>query len=93
MKKEMNLPGSSAMMKPFFKVSGVERAGWESGGKPMPYVSVRVVGKLSKEQKKKISGDIAESLFKHAQKAKDHTYVVFDEVAGENWAKGDQLFG
>jgi 4-oxalocrotonate tautomerase len=59
----------------------------------MPYVNVKVVGKLSKEQKKNISKEISESLLKHAGKPKDHTYIVFDEVAGENWAKGEQLFG
>lgn len=59
----------------------------------MPYVEVRVVGKLTKEQKQSISKDISESLLKHAKKPKDHTYIVFDEVAGENWAKGEQLFG
>ncbi|OGW76342.1 MAG: 4-oxalocrotonate tautomerase [Omnitrophica bacterium RIFCSPHIGHO2_02_FULL_49_9] len=59
----------------------------------MPYVNVKVVGKLTKEQKRKISKDISESLLTHAQKPKDHTYIVFEEVAGENWAKGDQLFG
>lgn len=58
----------------------------------MPYVNVKTVGKLSKEQKKKIAADISESLLKHAGKPKDHTYIVFDEVNGENWAKGDQLF-
>ena len=59
----------------------------------MPYVNVKVVGKLSKEQKRNIASDISNSLLKHASKPKDHTYVVFDEVVGENWAKGDQLFG
>jgi 4-oxalocrotonate tautomerase len=59
----------------------------------MPYVNVKVVGQLSKDQKQKISNDISASLLKHAGKAKDHTYIVYDEVAGENWAKGDQLFG
>ena len=59
----------------------------------MPYVSVRVVGKLSKEQKQKIARDISDSLLKHAGKAKDHTYIVYDEVAGENWSQGDKLFG
>ena len=59
----------------------------------MPYVNVKVVGKLSKDQKARISADISESLLKHAGKQKDHTYIVFDEVAGENWAKGDKLFG
>ncbi len=59
----------------------------------MPYVEVKVVGKLSKQQKLDISKDISESLLKHANKPKDHTYIVFDEVAGENWAKGETLFG
>ena len=59
----------------------------------MPYVNVKVVGKLSKEKKQNIAQDISTSLLKHAGKAKDHTYVVFDEVVGENWAKGDTLFG
>ncbi len=58
----------------------------------MPYVNVKVVGKLNKAQKEKISKDISESLLKHAGKAKDHTYIVFDEVSGENWAQGDRLF-
>ena len=59
----------------------------------MPYVEVKVVGKLSKTQKQSISKDISESLLKHANKPKDHTYIVFSEVAGENWAKGESLFG
>ena len=59
----------------------------------MPYVNVKVVGKLSKEQKQNIASDISNSLLKHAGKAKDHTYIVFDEVNGESWAKGDKLFG
>jgi len=59
----------------------------------MPYVNVKVVGKLSKKQKKNIAADISNSLLSHARKAKNQTYIVFDEVAGESWAKGDQLFG
>ena len=59
----------------------------------MPYVEVKVVGKLSKAQKQNIAKDVSDSLLKHAGKPKDHTYIVFDEVAGENWAKGDNLFG
>lgn len=59
----------------------------------MPYVEVKVVGKLSKAQKQSIAKDISDSLLKHASKPKDHTYIVFDEVNGENWAKGENLFG
>ena len=59
----------------------------------MPYVNVKVVGKLTKEQKQKISRDISESLERNANKPKENTYIVFDEVSGENWAKGDTLLG
>jgi 4-oxalocrotonate tautomerase len=59
----------------------------------MPYVNVKVVGKLTKDQKRKIARDISDSLQVNAGKAKEHTYVVFDEVPGENWAKGETLFG
>ncbi len=59
----------------------------------MPYVSVRVAGKLSRQQKSQIAKEISETLEKVASKTKDSTYVVFDEVERENWAKGDQLLG
>ncbi len=59
----------------------------------MPYVNVRVAGKLSKEQKTAIAKSFAETLEKVAGKPKDSTYLVFDEVDRENWAKGDKLLG
>jgi 4-oxalocrotonate tautomerase len=59
----------------------------------MPYVSVRVAGKLTREQKTQIAKEFAETLKKVAQKPLDATYTVFDEVDRENWAKGDQLLG
>lgn len=59
----------------------------------MPYVSVRVAGKLTRAQKEIIAGEISQALEKHAAKPKDSTYVVFDEVDRENWAKGDKLLG
>ena len=59
----------------------------------MPYINVKLVGKLSKEQKQKIADQMTETLLKVANKPKEHTYVVFDEVAGENWAVGDRLLG
>lgn len=57
----------------------------------MPYVDVKLVGKLTKEQKKSIADGISETLLKVANKPKEHTYVVFDEVDAENWAIGDRL--
>ncbi len=59
----------------------------------MPYVSLRVAGKLTREQKKAIAKEFSETLLKIAGKPKDSTYLVFDEVERENWAKGDELLG
>ncbi|MDP8264301.1 MAG: 4-oxalocrotonate tautomerase family protein [Candidatus Aceula lacicola] len=59
----------------------------------MPYINVKLVGKITKEQKQKIAAEFTETLEKVANKPKDHTYVVFDEVNGENWAVGDKLLG
>lgn len=58
----------------------------------MPYVNVKLVGKLTKEQKEEIAKQFSETLFTVAKKSKDHTYIVFDEVSGENWAVGDKFF-
>ncbi|MDD3375515.1 MAG: 4-oxalocrotonate tautomerase family protein [Candidatus Omnitrophica bacterium] len=59
----------------------------------MPYVNVKLVGTITKEQKQEIAAQFTETLEKVANKPKDHTYVVFDEVKGENWAVGDKLLG
>ncbi len=59
----------------------------------MPYINVKVVGKLSREQKEKIAACFTQTLEDVANKPKEHTYIVFDEVSAENWAKGDKLIG
>lgn len=59
----------------------------------MPFVNLKVVGKLTKEQKQQIVSEFSETLFKIAQKPKASTYIVIDEVDGENWSQGDRLFG
>ena len=59
----------------------------------MPYVSLRVAGKLTREQKTAIAREFAETLEKIAGKPKNSTYLVFDEVERENWAKGEKLLG
>jgi len=59
----------------------------------MPYISVRLVGKLSVEQKEAIAREFSETLLKVAGKAKDKTNIVFDEVDALNWAEGDHLLG
>ena len=59
----------------------------------MPYISLRVAGKLTREQKTAIAKEFAQTLQKVAGKPLDSTYLVFDEVERENWAKGDKLLG
>ncbi len=59
----------------------------------MPYISLRVAGPLTREQKTAIAREFCETLEKIAGKPKNSTYLVFDEVARENWAVGEKLLG
>ncbi|WP_029149183.1 4-oxalocrotonate tautomerase family protein [Methylophilus sp. 5] len=59
----------------------------------MPYVNVKLAGSVTKEQKKQIAKEITETLQKHAHKPANYTYVVFEEVAYEDWAIGGELLG
>ncbi len=59
----------------------------------MPYINLKLVGKLNQAQKQKIAQEFSDTLFKIAGKPKDSLYLVIDEVDGENWAKGDKFFG
>ncbi len=57
----------------------------------MPYVNVKVAGKLTKEQKKKIVEEITKVLEKFANKPPSSTYVVIEEISRDNWGKGGKL--
>ena len=59
----------------------------------MPYINLKLVGKLNQDQKEKIAKEFSDTLLKVAGKPKDSLYLVIDEVAGENWAKGEKFFG
>ena len=59
----------------------------------MPYINLKLVGKLSKDQKEKIAKEFSDTLLKVAGKPKDALYLVIDEVSGENWAQGEKFFG
>jgi 4-oxalocrotonate tautomerase len=59
----------------------------------MPYINVRLVGKLTVDQKEAIAKEFSETLLKVAGKPKDKTNIVFDEVDALNWAEGDRLIG
>jgi len=57
----------------------------------MPFINLKLVGKLTKKQKEQIAKEFSETLLKVANKPKEHTYMVIDEVAHENWAVGDKF--
>ncbi len=59
----------------------------------MPYINLKLVGKLSRDQKTVIAKEFSETLERVAGKPKNATYLVIDEVARENWAQGDKLIG
>jgi 4-oxalocrotonate tautomerase len=57
----------------------------------MPYVSIRVAGPLSKEQKQKISKGVTEVISKEANKPPESILIFIDETPRENVAKGGIL--
>jgi 4-oxalocrotonate tautomerase len=58
----------------------------------MPYINLKLVGKLNKGQKEIIAKEFSETLLKVAGKKKESTYLVIEEVKGENWAQGEKFF-
>ena len=59
----------------------------------MPFINLKLVGTLTKEQKEAIANEFSETLLRVAGKPKESTYLVIDEVKGENWAQGEKFFG
>jgi 4-oxalocrotonate tautomerase len=57
----------------------------------MPYVNVKVVGKLSYQQKQEIVKGITDLLQKVANKKPETTNVHIEEVDAENWANAGKL--
>ena len=57
----------------------------------MPFVNIKLAGSVTKEQKKQIAKEITETLQKHAHKPPSYTYIVFQEVAFEDWAIAGKL--
>ncbi|MBK3332131.1 4-oxalocrotonate tautomerase family protein [Persephonella atlantica] len=57
----------------------------------MPYVNVKVAGKLSKDQKRKIVEGITKLLEEVANKPPSATYVVIEEIDRDNWGKEGKL--
>jgi 4-oxalocrotonate tautomerase len=59
----------------------------------MPFINLKLIGNLTKEQKEKIAREFSDTLLRVAGKPRESTYLVIDEVKGENWAQGEKLLG
>jgi 4-oxalocrotonate tautomerase len=57
----------------------------------MPYVNIRIVGTLSREQKAGIAEEITDTLERIAHKPKSYTHITFDKLSDENWAIAGKL--
>ena len=59
----------------------------------MPYINVKLAGKLDKTQKQEIAREITDVMQRVANKPASYTYIVFEEVESEDWAIGGNLLG
>jgi len=57
----------------------------------MPYINVKLAGKLDKNQKQEIAKEITDVMQRVANKPASYTYIVFEEVESEDWAIGGNL--
>ena len=57
----------------------------------MPYVSIRVAGTLTKEQKEAMCVGVTRVICEVANKPADSVLIFIDEVAHENIAAGGKL--
>lgn len=51
----------------------------------MPYVNVQITKGATKEQKSELIKDITDSLVRVLNKKPEHTHVVIQEIADEDW--------
>ena len=59
----------------------------------MPFINLKLVGTLTKDQKQKIAEQFSKTLEDVANKPREYLYLVIDEIPGSNWAQGDKFFG
>ncbi len=59
----------------------------------MPFINLKLVGKLDQKQKESIAKEFSDTLLRVAGKSKESLYLVIDEIDGKNWAKGESFFG
>lgn len=51
----------------------------------MPYVNVQITRGATKEQKAQLIKDITDSLVRVLNKKPEHTHIVIQEIADEDW--------
>lgn len=56
----------------------------------MPFVNIKVAGKISNEEKKELMKGVSELLEKVLSKPKSSTYTVIEEIDPNAWGKGDE---
>ncbi len=59
----------------------------------MPYINIKLIGKLTHEQKQDISKGVTDTIAKVTGKDPKYTYGVIDKVEAENWAIAGKLCG
>ena len=58
----------------------------------MPVIELKILGKLTHEQKAEISKQFTKTLQDVAGKPPNYTYVIIHEIERENWAHQGLLF-
>lgn len=51
----------------------------------MPYINLQITQGASREQKAQIVKEFTETLVRVLGKKPEHTHIVIDEIAEENW--------
>ena len=51
----------------------------------MPYVNVKLIRRVAREQKEQLVSEITDTLVRVLGKKPEHTHVVIDEVDADNW--------
>ena len=57
----------------------------------MPYVNVQITAGATREQKQALVRDITDSLGRVLGKKPEHTHIVIQEIAEENWGYAGML--
>ena len=57
----------------------------------MPFVNIKLAGKLTKEQKSEIAKEISRTLVKVANKKQENIMIAFEELDRDCFARGEVL--